>query len=303
MLVGPRIGEDAAIVQSSGKILVIHSDPITGTTQDIGRLAVHVSVNDVVAKGADPRWVSLVLLLDAGISIQTIRRISSQAHQACLEVGAAIVGGHTEITSTVERPVIVSTVVGEARAGRFFTSSGARPGDRIIMTKTAALEGTAILARQFPRLTRTLGEKLTRSASNLLENISVYPEARIARDVSGVTAMHDVTEGGVLCAVQEVAAASGCGFNIYPSRVPIAHETRRICSKLNLDPLKTLGSGALIITANPSKTRGLIEKLGEKGIRASEIGKIIARGQWLISSKGKLRMRGFVREEIWKVLR
>ncbi len=302
VLVGPRIGEDAAIIQGNGKVLIIHSDPVTGASQDIGRLSVHVSVNDVVSKGADPRWVSLVLLLDPGINLRAIRRIFSQAHQACLEVGAAIIGGHTEVTPTVGRPVIVSTVVGEAEAGKFHTSSGARPGDRIVMTKTAALEGTAILARQFPKLRSALGDKLARSASNFLENISVYPEARIAREAQGVTAMHDVTEGGVLCALQEVAYASGCGFIVDSSRVPIAEETRRICSTLNLDPLKTIGSGALIITTKPPRTRELIGKLEENGIHASEIGEMTAKGQWLASSKGKLRIPRFVREEIWKVL-
>ncbi len=300
---GPSVGEDAAIIQENGKVLVIHSDPITGAVQDLGRLAVHISVNDVVSKGADPRWISLVLLLHTGVKTKEIHRIASQAHEACVEVGAAIVGGHTEVTPIVERDVIVSTVVGEAEAGKFFTSSGASPGDRIIMTKTAAIEGTWILANQFPKLRQTVGEKVMRSARHFVDQVSIYPEARIARAASGVTAMHDVTEGGVLCAVQEIASASGCGFIIDRSKVVVALETQRICAELNLDPLKTIGSGSLIITIEASKSAALIRSLSEHGIRATEIGSMTKKGQWLRDKGANIKVPNFVREEIWTVIK
>lgn len=302
MLVGPKIGEDAAIIQDDGKVLVIHSDPITGASQDIGRLAVHVSVNDVVSKGADPRWVSIVLLLNPEISRDGIRRIAFQAHQVCLEVGASIIGGHTEVTPTVERPVIISTVVGEAKAGRFFTSSGARPDDRIIMTKTAALEGTAILAHQFPDLGKVVGEKVIRSARNFLDNISIYPEARIARQVPGVTAMHDVTEGGVLCAVQEVAIASRCGFEVDSLKIPVASETSAICAELSLDPLRTIGSGSLIITVRGASADSLLRKFRAANLQATEIGKMMRKGHWIFSEGKRKRLSSFTTEELWKVV-
>ncbi len=302
VLIGPHIGEDAAIIQDDGKVLVIHSDPITGAEQDLGRLAVHVSVNDVVAKGADPRWISLVLLLNSKVDLRRIRRIALQAHQACLEVGASIVGGHTEVTPIVDRSVVVSTVVGEAKAGRFFTSGGAHQGDRIVMTKSAALEGTWILANQVPRLSQTVGEKTVHKALLFSEKISIYPEARVARDTPGVSAMHDVTEGGVLCAVQEVASASGCGFIVDASKVAVAEETLRICSSLKIDPLRTIGSGSLIITTKASNGGELIRRLNEGGIMASDIGRITKSGQWLREGEDELRIRRFVREEIWKVI-
>jgi hydrogenase expression/formation protein HypE len=303
VLVGPQIGEDAAIIQDNGKVLVIHSDPVTGAVQDLGRLAVHVSVNDVVAKGADPRWISLVLLLDSRVNLRAIRQIAVQAHQACLEVGASIVGGHTEVTPIVARSVIVSTVVGEAKAGNFFTSGGAHPGDRIVMTKSAALEGTWLLANQMPKLRQILGERIVNTALRLGEKISIYPEARIAREILGVTAMHDVTEGGVLCAVQEVASASGCGFVLDSSKVAIAEETRRICSTVGIDPLKTIGSGSLIITTKAPRAEELIDRLNGQGILATDIGQITKSGQRLREGKEELKIRGFVREEIWKVIR
>ncbi len=299
---GPRSGEDAAIIQDDGKVLVIHSDPITGAEQDLGWLAVHVSVNDVVAKGADPRWVSLVLLFDSRVDLRSIRRMVFQAHRACLEVGASIVGGHTEVTPIVEKSVIVSTVVGEAKAGRFFTSGGAHLGDRIVMTKSAALEGTWILANQFPKLKRTVGNEAVGRALHFSEKISVYPEARLAREMPGVTAMHDVTEGGVLCAVQEVASASSSGFIVDSSKVPVAEETRRICSELGIDPLKTIGSGSLIITTKAPNTEDLIRRLNERGILATDIGQITKSGQLLRKGKQELKIPRFVREEIWKVI-
>jgi len=301
--VGPGVGEDAAIVQENGKVLVIHSDPITGAVKDLGRLAVHISVNDVVSKGADPRWISLVLLLHTGVKVDEIRRIALQTHEACVEVGAAIVGGHTEVTPIVERDVIVSTVVGEAPRDRFFTSSGASPGDSIVMTKTAAIEGTWILSNQFPKLRQTLGDKVMRRARLFVQQISVYPEARVARAASGVTAMHDVTEGGVLCAVQEIASASGCGFIIDSSKVAVADETHRICAALDLDPLKTIGSGSLIITTKASQTAALIRSLDKHGIRASEIGSIRKEGKWLRDKGANMKVPDFVREEIWTVVK
>ncbi len=303
VIVGPRLGEDAAIIQDDGKLLVIHSDPVTGIAEEVGRLAVHVSVNDVVAKGADPKWVSLVLLLDAGVSAEGIQRIALQAHEACLEVGASIVGGHTEITPTVTRPVVVATVVGEAMEGHFFTSAGAKPGNRIIMTKTAALEGSAILARSDPSLRKTLGRKLIESASSFLDQISVYPEARVARGHPGVTAMHDVTEGGVLCAVQEITSASGYGFIVDAERVPVTEETRQICSALRLDPLRMIGSGSLIIAIYREHTRDLLERLHDKGILASDIGRVTKSGAWLLRDGKRFKVERFVEEEIWKVLR
>lgn len=299
---GPRIGEDAAIIQNGGKVLIIHSDPVTGAEQDLGRLAVHVSVNDVVAKGADPRWISLVLLLDSSVDLRAIRRMARQAHQACLEVGASIVGGHTEVTPIVGRSVIVSTVVGEAKANRFFTSGGAHPGDIIVMTKSAAMEGTWILANQIPRLRKIVGARIVEKARSLIEKISIYPEARVAREVPGVTAMHDVTEGGVLCAVQEVASASSCGFRMDSSKVAVSEETLRICSAMGIDPLKTIGSGSLVITSKASGVRQLIKRLDDKGIKASEIGRILEKGQWLQEGGAEFKVPSFVREEIWKVI-
>ncbi len=268
----------------------------------MGWLAVHVSVNDVAAKGADPKWISLVLLLDSGVNLRSIRRIVLQAHRACLEVGASIVGGHTEVTPIVERSVIISTVVGEAKAGKYLTSGGAHPGDRIVMTKSAALEGTWILANQFPKLKRAVGEEVLNRALHFSEKISIYPEARVARETPGVTAMHDVTEGGVLCAVQEVASASSSGFLVDSSKVPVAEETRLICSELDIDPLRTIGSGSLIITTKAPNSKSLIRRLNERGILATDIGEITKSGQWLRGGKEELKIPRFVREEIWKVI-
>lgn len=301
VIIGPRIGEDAAIIQNNGNVLVVHSDPITGAVKDAGKLAVHVSVNDVVSKGADPRWISMVMLLPPRITASRIRQIAMQSHQAALEVSAAIVGGHTEISPNLKSPILVSTVIGEAERGTFLTSGGARPGDRIVMTKSAGMEGTAILARELPRLRRTVGSSVMKNASRMLDRISVYPEARIARRISGVTAMHDITEGGVLCAVQEVAVASGCGCVVQSAQIPVSEETRAICEALKLDPLRLIGSGSLILTVQRADLGLLLSALEDAGISAEEIGEITKGGFWMVSAGRRQKIADFVREELWKV--
>jgi hydrogenase expression/formation protein HypE len=220
VLVGPAIGEDAAVVDFGGPVAVLSSDPITGATGRAGWLGVHVACNDIAAMGAGPLGVLVTLLLPPRDAISHLERIMGDVHRACLDLGVAVLGGHSEVTAALSEPILTLTALGRAEAGRYVTSAGASPGDELIVTKAAAVEGTAILATDFAdELTRELGPELVREAQAFWSEISVVREG-LAAAAAGATAMHDVTEGGVLGALHELAEAAGGGLRVSLERIP-----------------------------------------------------------------------------------
>ncbi len=304
VIVGPKIGEDAAIIDFGDRVLVVHSDPITGAVENIGWLAVNVSSNDVAVRGARPRWISLVILLPEGASIELLDEITEQVDRAARELGISIVCGHTEVTPGLNRPIVISTAMGEAPKDKYVTSSGARVGDKIILTKGAAIEGTAIFAHEFESfLKRYLPIEVIERAKEYIKYLSVLRDAMVAIEVGGVTAMHDPTEGGVLGGLQELAMASRRGFRIYENRVIVNEETGMICELLKVDPLKTISSGSLIITANASKASEIVERLKSEGIRASIIGEITDDGMVLVRSDGSaVEVKKPIQDELWRIM-
>ena len=286
VIVGPRVGEDVAVVAiSSDHYLVAKSDPITFATGEIGWYAVHVNANDIACSGARPRWwMATVLLPEGRASDDLVERIFSQMGEACGQVGAQLVGGHTEITYGLDRPLVVGTMLGEVAAEDLITTSGARPGDVLILTKGIAVEGTAIIAREKGEdLARTLDPALLhRSAAFLHEpGISVVQDAQIAMGAAHgkIHAMHDPTEGGLITGLHELALASGCGLEVYRGLIPVLPETRAVCDALGLDPLGLIASGSLLLAVAVEAAGDVIRALHVDGIRATEIGRILAPGQ------------------------
>lgn len=275
VLVGPKLGEDAAVIDMGDKVLVTHVDPITGATENVGWLAVNVSVNDVAARGAKPLWILISLFLREKASVEEAEAITSQINEAALQLGVSVVGGHTEVTPGLTRPIVVSVAMGEAPKDAYVTSSGAKPGDAIVITKGAAIEGSSILAYEFEaELAATLGEAAVKNAKRYVKMISVLKDSQIAMKVGGVTAMHDATEGGVLGAIQEVAWASKVGVKVYEDKVPVSPEARSICSFFGIDPLRTISSGTLVITVKPQKAQDLVKELKLNGVTASVVGEV-----------------------------
>jgi len=253
-LKGGGVGEDCACLALENNIILLSSDPITATDNNPGALAVYVCCNDIAAAGAEPVAVLLTLLLPPQTTTGTIDNIVSQAQNAASAINVDIVGGHTEWTDAVTRPVICGTAVGFLTDGRKpLGAGGIRPGDALIMTKTAGLEGTAILTNQDPTA-----------------HISIIKEALLAAETPGTHAMHDVTEGGVEGAVWEMAAASGCGVTLSKKAIPITQQTKDICEKHNINPLKLIGSGSLLIATKEPKM--LLKILQENNIQATVIG-------------------------------
>ncbi|HOK42332.1 MAG TPA: AIR synthase family protein [Thermoclostridium caenicola] len=286
VLTRPCIGEDCAALDFGGQLCVVTTDPITGAESDIGTLAVHIACNDLASSGAEPVGLMVTLLVPPGAGLNQIEEVMSQIKKEADLVNADIIGGHTEVTDAVTRMVVSITALGKARENRVVTTSGAQPGDDIVMTKYAATEGTAILANLLGDfLEPRIGRETVARAQQLIGSISVLKEGLIAADY-GATSMHDITEGGVLGAVWELCHASCCGAIIYKENIPLLDETRKICACLGLDPLRLISSGSMLITCKDGN--GLVEELQEAGIRSCIIGNITRDKQCMLADGGNM---------------
>lgn len=280
----PKTGEDCSAVDMGEELCVISTDPITGATKDAGYLAVHINCNDIAASGAEPVGILLTALLPEGSDEMLLKELMDGVRRASKEIGIEILGGHTEVTSAVNRPVISGTVLGKTRNRHFISSGGAQEGQGVIMTKWAGLEGTCILAtEQEKELSERLGTELVEKAKKMNGFLSVVKEGMIAAKF-GATAMHDATEGGILGAVWEVADCSGTGIEIDLQKIPVKEETWQICQCMGIDPYRLISSGTMIITTFDAEK--LVRQLIESGIEAAVIGRI-TRGEKLLLYDGK----------------
>jgi len=307
VILGPSIGEDATVIDFGDRALVAHSDPITGAIENIGWLAVNVCANDIATRGVRPLWMLTVLLLPEGVSSAQVKSITTQIDEAAKELGVAVVGGHCEVTPGIERPIIITTALGETSKEKFVRTSGAKVGDSVIVTKGAAIEGTAILSHELESfLQRKMDRKTLDRAKQFIKKISVVKDALTAVEVGGVHAMHDATEGGVAGGLQEIAWASNVGIIANENEVPIYEETEAVCRALKIDPLRTIGSGALIIAARPEEAAKILVALRGRGIRATIVGRVTDKkeGMYIVRKDGtRLDLSKPVKEELWKALR
>ena len=259
VLVGPTPGEDAAVLEIGGRALVVATDPVTFATDRIGAYAVHVNANDVAVLGARPRWFFAVLLLpEASATTALADAIMADVAAACDALGATVCGGHTEITVGLDRPILVGQMLGETEPARVLAKTRLAPGDHLLLTRGAAIEGTAILAREKRAwLEGRVSPALLDRAGRLLDDpgISVVEAALVAADAAAIHALHDPTEGGVLTGLVEMAAASGHGLRVFADRIPVLPETAAVCAALDLDPLALIASGALLVGAPPARWR------------------------------------------------
>lgn len=288
VLVGSGIGEDNAIIDFGEKICVMSTDPITGASKDVGKLAIHISCNDVASGGAEPIGALLTILAPPRASKEDIKRIMKEANEAARELNIEIMGGHTEITDAVNRVVISTTVVGWQKREKMIDTSKVAVGDKVLMTKYAAIEGTSILAKEREEfLQGKIGQEELEEAKNMDKLISVVREGILLGEI-GVTYMHDITEGGVLGAIWEGAMAIGKGIKVSKDLIPIKDVSIKIASLLNINPYKLISSGAMLVVAKENKVLEIQEKLGEKNIKVSVIGEVIEDGIF-IEEDGKLK--------------
>jgi hydrogenase expression/formation protein HypE len=308
VFVGPRVGEDAAVIDLGDRYLVATADPITFATDELGWYALHVNANDIAVRGTRPRWFLATLLLPAGATDdEMVRTLFGQLAEVCEELEVALVGGHTEVTRGVDRPIIAGTMLGEVAKDRLVTTGGAKVGDAIVLTKGVPLEGAAIIAREKEAELRARGVPAAtiRRARQFLRRpgISVRPEAEIACELAAVHAMHDPTEGGIATALHELAAAAGVGLRVDRDRITLLPEGRALCEALGLDPLGTIASGALLMTLAPAEAGIVIHALAREGIDSHFIGQVVPPEQGVTLTDGVRQwpLPTFARDEITKL--
>lgn len=301
VMIRPGIGMDCTAVDFGSYACVMSSDPITGTAREIGRLAVHINCNDIASCGVEPLGLLVTILCPAGSTEQELEMIMDQLSSAARDVNIDILGGHTEITNAVTRFVITCTAVGRCRKDKLITTDGAKDGDSLVITKHAGLEGASIIAHEKEaELTEALGIQTVDEAKSFIEQISVVKEGLTAAEF-GVNAMHDITEGGVLGAVWELCEASGKGADVYAENIPVNMSTRKICEYYNIDPLRLMSSGCMLISAADGE--GLVKRLYSEGIAASVIGRLNNTGKRrLISANGSWDIAAPGSDELYKVL-
>jgi hydrogenase expression/formation protein HypE len=302
VLIGADLGIDAAAIDFGDRILVASTDPITGAEERIGFYAVNVNANDVATFGARPKWFLVDVLLPENSDEGLLSRIMEDLHESAERLGIAIVGGHTEVTPGLKKPIVVGTMLGEVEKEKLVTSSGAKPGDAIILTKWAGLEGTAIIASERgDELEQVFGEAFVERARALIDYISVVPDAMILRDFA--SAMHDPTEGGIANGLHEMADAAGLGFRVFGDKIPVREETAKICEFYGLNPLALISSGALLAAVPRDHAKLAVERLLSEGISASIIGEFLAEEKRVIIEKGDERpLERPESDELWKVV-
>lgn len=305
VLVHAGVGEDCATIDFGEYECVMSTDPITASVNDIGRLCIHISCNDIASNGIEPVGILLSVMLPEGTTEEDISAIMEQAADAAEECGVEIVGGHTEITTAVNQPVIVSTAIGRGKKGQSASAEKIEIGDCILMTKSAGIEGTGIIAGDYEEeLAAFLSKEEIEQAKALLSKISVVKDGMAAGSI-GTHGMHDVTEGGILGAVWEMCRIAGVGAELWDEAIPVEEVTKKICAHYDIDYLRLISSGSMIIMASPDKKSAILEKLEAEGVAACEIGRIlpVEEGLYLLKDGEMQEIEPPRADELYKVVK
>jgi hydrogenase maturation factor len=308
VVVGPRVGEDAAVLDMGDRYLVATMDPITFASDELGWYALCVNANDLAVRGARPLWfLATVLLPEGAISETRVEDLFTQLGEACAELDVALIGGHTEVTAGLPRPILAGCMLGEVEKDRLVTTSGATEGDVLLLTKGVPLEGTAILARErgAEAQRRGVAADVVGRARDFLRRpgISVLPEARVACNTARVHAMHDPTEGGLATACWELAQAAEVGVRVNREQIPVLPEGRILCETFGLDPLGTIASGSLLLSVSAFDADRVVAACRDSGVACAAIGKVTpaSQGVSLVSGGIARPMPSFPQDEITKV--
>lgn len=306
VLINAGVGEDAAAVDvEREEVLVIKSDPITFATDAIGHYAVLINANDIATSGAIPRWFLTTMLFPPGVTASFIRQVMHELESVCRRWSITLCGGHTEITDAVTRPVITGMLAGTVTKNRLIDKRNITPGDNVLLTKALAVEGTAIIAREFSDRLGVLGmtESDIETCKQLLFSISILEEAQIACNCGGVSAMHDITEGGLATALMELSIAGEHRIRVNMDRIPIFEQTQKMCHLLGIDPMGLIGSGSLLICSRKHETATMMDRIRDAGIDIARIGEVMeaGRGVEAVSNGGPAVWPSFEVDEITRL--
>jgi len=308
VIVGPGIGKDAAVIDFGRNYLVVKTDPITFTYHDIGWYVVNINANDIVCVGATPHWFLLTLLLpEEKSSKKLVEDIFNQVKSACRRLNISLVGGHTEVTPHLDRPLAIGQMVGEVPEKRLIKNSRAEVGDLILVTKEIAIEGSHVI---FQNKRKELEKKLSPEALNRIKNIlytpgiSIVKEALLASENVKIHCMHDPTEGGLKTGLWELAYASQVGMRIKKEKIPILNETKTLCKMYGLDPLGLLAAGSLILILPLKESKKLLQIYSENNIKCSIIGEVVSKekGVKIVEGEKEYYLLNENKDEINKIL-
>lgn len=308
VIVAAGYGRDAAAIEIGGEMLIVKSDPITFAIESAAHYLVAVNANDIACMGGTPRWMTVVALLPENKTTRAhVEELFRDLKIACDGLGISVLGGHTEVTLGIDRPLLIGTMLGTVGPEGVLTPGQAIDGDDLYLTKWAGIEGTALLARErTEQLTSALGPVLVRAAAKLLRSpgISIVKDARALRSVPGLRAMHDPTEGGVATAIHEMADASKLGAEIIASAIPVLPETRAISDYYELDPFGMLSSGALLLAVAPEHRDEMQDAAASAGLPIAQIGRMTSpeQGITIIRDSGVTTLPRYDRDEITRVL-
>ncbi len=308
VVVGPGVGLDFAAIDMGDRYLVAKTDPITFATDQIGWYAVQINANDIACSGGTARWfLATILLPEAQADASMAEGIFEQIAAACDSLGISFVGGHTEITYGIDRPIVVGCLLGEVAKGQLITAAGARPSDAVMLTGGIPIEATAIIAREKETELKGRFEPafIRRSQDYLFDpGISVVKAAALAARTGEVHAMHDPTEGGLATGLWELAEASNCGLEVVREAIPILPEGHALCEAFGLDPLASIASGSLLLTAPRSAVETLRVAFSDNGIACSAIGSVVRAESPVVrmqTSEGTIQLPRPARDEITKL--
>lgn len=293
------VGEDCSVIEYGDYECVVSTDPITGADSDIGKLAVHINCNDIASCGVEPVGILVTILAPENTTLEEIKQVMSQIDEETKKLNVEILGGHTEVTKAVNKLIVSCTAIGKGKKGSAVATSGAELNDDIIVTKLLGMEGSAIAINDyFDYIKDILSEEEVGEAKAYVDNISVVKEGRIAGSF-GVNSMHDITEGGVLGALWEMAEASDVGFKVYKEKMPVSSVTEKICSKLSIDVLRFISSGSMLITTKNGEA--LVKKLKQNGIIANIIGNITRNKGILVENGVEEEVQPPERDELFTI--
>ena len=293
------VGEDCSIIDFGDCEGIFSTDPITGANENVGKLAVHDNCNDIASSGGEPIGILVTILAPTSSSIEEINTVMHEIDEEAAKIGVEIIGGHTEVTSAVNKMVISVTVIGKNKKGKSIKTAGAKVGDDIIVTKAIGLEGTYILINDYEeRVRRVLSKEEIEFGKSLINKISVLEEGKIGGEF-GVNSMHDITEGGLLGGLFEVTMASDKGFKIFKDKIPMLDITKKVCDEFGIDPLRLISSGSMLVTTKNGEQ--LIRELNEKGIEASIIGSVYEKGGVLVDDNKEITVKPPKRDELFNI--
>jgi hydrogenase expression/formation protein HypE len=305
VLMGAAVGEDAPVIDMGDTVLVAKANPVTGTEKHIGRLTVHINANDVAVRGAKPLWFSNIIFLAENSTEAQLKKIVRDINNACLELGVQVIGGHTECISGLRKPIVAGFMLGEAPKDKYITTGGAKLGDKIILTKSAGLEGTWIFAEDMrDKLEGKVNKTTLKIASRMINEMSVVPETFKAVETGGVHSLHTPTEGGIINGLYELMVAANVGLHVEERLIPVAKETSEICKALNVDPLKLLSSGALLMAVDKAYVNKILTALEKIKVKGSLIGDIKPKTQGAVitlSDGSKQKLIPVQKDELFRL--